>query len=76
MNGEKHFFISNVRINGEVSAQMLGYDTPTEAEIKFHDEVSYILKRNDVELARYEVRNEHGVIYDNLIKVIDNTVNK
>lgn len=72
MSGEKYFFISNVRINGEVTAQMLGYDTPTEAEIKFHDEVSYVLKRNDVELARYEVRNEHGVIYDNLIKVIDN----
>ena len=71
--GDKYFFIGNVRKeNGEVSAQMLGYDTATEAEIKFCDEVSYALKLKDVVIAHFEVRTENGMMYDMLSKTIDN----
>lgn len=68
----KYFFISNVRTGDEVSAQMLGYETAKEAEIKFHDEVSYGLKLDTITLAHYEVRNEYGVVYGGLVKTIDN----
>jgi glutathionylspermidine synthase len=71
----KYFFISNVRLEGQdVSAQMLGYATLDEAEIKYHDEVSYALKLNNVELAHFEVRDETGKLYDMLVKTIDNRV--
>lgn len=70
-----YFFISNVRLEEqEVSAQMVGYDTLDEAEIKYHDEVSYALKLTDVELAHFEVRDETGKLYDMLVKTIDNRV--
>ena len=68
----KYFFVSNVRKGDEVSAQMLGYDTEKESEIKFYDEVSYGLKLDTITLAHYEIRNEYGVVVDNLSKTIDN----
>ncbi len=68
-----YFFISNVRKkNEDVAAQMVGYNTLNEAEIKYHDEVSYALKLTDVEIAHFEVRDETGKIYDMLVKTIDN----
>lgn len=69
----KYFFSSNVRTSdGAVSAQMLAYNTAKEAEIKFHDEVSYGLKLDTIQLAHYTVTNEYGVVYENLTKTIDN----
>lgn len=70
----KYFFVSNVRIGDDVTAQMLGYDTEKEAEIKFHDEVSYGLKLDTITLAHYMVINEYGVKSVNLEKTIDNQV--
>lgn len=71
--GEKYFYLGNVcKADGTVSAQMLGYDTPTEAEIKFCDEVSYALKLDDVVIAHFEVKTESGMMYDMLQKTIDN----
>lgn len=69
----KYYFVNNVRLdNGEVTAQKLGFDTPKLAEIKFHDEVSYGLKLNNLVLGYYAVVNERGDIYAGLKKVIDN----
>lgn len=68
----KYFFIKSVRIGDDVAPQMLGFDTEREAEIKYHDEVSYGLKNADVTLAYYTVINEYGVKVGNLEKIIDN----
>lgn len=68
----KYFFVQIVRTNNDVASSMLGYDTEREAEIKFHDEVSYGLKNNDIALAFYTVINEYGVRVSNLEKIIDN----
>lgn len=68
----KYFFIKSVRIGDDVAPQMLGFDTEREAEIKYHDEVSYGLKNTDVTLAYYTVINEYGVKVGNLEKIIDN----
>ena len=65
-------FISNVRTGDNLASSMLGYDTEKEAEIKYHDEVSYGLKLDTITLAHYMVINEYGVIIDNLEKIIDN----
>lgn len=70
----KYLFISNVRIGDSVASQMLAYDTEKEAEIKFHDEVSYGLKLDTIVIAHYMVMNEYGVRIDNLEKTIDNQV--
>lgn len=68
----KFLFISNVRTGDNLASSMLGYDTEKEAEIKYHDEVSYGLKLDTITLAHYMVMNEYGVIVDNLEKIIDN----
>jgi hypothetical protein len=68
----KYLFVSNVRIGDSVASSMLGYDTEREAEIKYHDEVSYGLKNADIVLAHYMVMNEYGVISGGLEKIIDN----
>lgn len=68
----KYLFVSNVRIGDSVASSMLGYDTEREAEIKYHDEVSYGLKNTDIVLAHYMVMNEYGVISGGLEKIIDN----
>ena len=68
----KYFFIKSVRTGDDVAPQMLGFDTEREAEIKYHDEVSYGLKNADVTLAYYTVINEYGVKVGNLEKIIDN----
>ena len=68
----KYFFIKNVRTSNDLSSEMLGYDTTKEAEINYHDEVSYGLKLDNIELAHYIVVNEYGVKVDNLEKIIDN----
>lgn len=68
----KFLFISNVRTGDNLASSMLGYDTEKEAEIKYHDEVSYGLKLDTITLAHYMVINEYGVIIDNLEKIIDN----
>ena len=68
----KYFFIQIVRTGESVASEMLGYDTERAAEIKFHDEVSYGLKNNDVIFAYYTVINEYGVKVGNLEKIIDN----
>lgn len=68
----KFLFISNVRTGDNLASTMLGYDTEKEAEIKYHDEVSYGLKLDTITLAHYMVINEYGVIIDNLEKIIDN----
>ena len=68
-----YFFLSNIkRKNEDVVAQMLGYNTLNEAEIKYHDEVSYALKLTDVEVAHFEVRDETGFTCNVLVKTIDN----
>ena len=69
----KYFFIKNVRTKNDISSEMLGYDSVNEAEIKYHDEVSYGLKLDTIELAHYIVVNEYGVKVANLEKIIDNT---
>lgn len=68
----KFLFISNVRTGDNLASSMLGYDTEKEAEIKYHDEVSYGLKLDTITLAHYMVMNEYGVIVSNLEKIIDN----
>lgn len=68
----KYLFISNVRRGDQIASEMLGYDTLRAAEIKFHDEVSYGLKLDDIILAHYMVMNEYGVVIDNLERTIDN----
>jgi len=68
----KFLFISNVRTGDNLASTMLGYDTEKEAEIKYHDEVSYGLKLDTITLAHYMVMNEYGVIVSNLEKIIDN----
>ena len=68
----KFLFISNVMTGDNLASSMLGYDTEKEAEIKYHDEVSYGLKLDTITLAHYMVINEYGVIIDNLEKIIDN----
>jgi len=70
----KYFFISNVREGDIISSEMLGYDTEKEAEIKFHDTVSYGLNLNTITLAHYMVINEYGVKVGNLERTIDNQV--
>lgn len=68
----KYLFVSNVRTDQGLASQMLGYDTAKEAEIKYHDEVSYGLKLDTIILAHYMVINEYGVVIGNLEKTIDN----
>ena len=68
----KFLFISNVRTGDSLASSMLGYDTEKEAEIKYHDEVSYGLKLDTITLAHYMVMNEYGVVVSNLEKIIDN----
>ena len=68
----KYLFISNVRTGDTVACQILSYDTEKEAEIKYHDEVSYGLKLDTITLAHYVVVNEYGVRVENLEKTIDN----
>lgn len=68
----KYLFISNVRTDQGLASQMLGYDTAKEAEITYHNEVSYGLGLDSIIIAHYEVVNEYGVIVDNLVKTIDN----
>lgn len=68
----KFLFISNVRTGDNLASSILGYDTEKEAEIKYHDEVSYGLKLDTITLAHYMVMNEYGVIVSNLEKIIDN----
>ena len=68
----KYFFMSNVRTGDNVASTLDGFDTEKEAEIKFHDEVSYGLKLADITLAYYVVFNEYGVKVGNLEKIIDN----
>lgn len=68
----KYFFVQIVRTNNDVASSMLGYDTLRAAEIKFHDEVSYGLKLDDIILAHYMVMNEYGIVIDNLERTIDN----
>lgn len=68
----QYLFISNVRIGDTVASEMLGYNTEKEAEIKFHDIVSYGLKLDTITLAHYIVVNEYGVKVGNLEKIIDN----
>lgn len=70
----KYLFVSNVRTGNNVASTMLGYDTEKEAEIKYHDEVSYGLKADDIVLAHYMVVNEYGVISAGLEKIIDNQI--
>ena len=70
----KYLFVSNVRTGETLASQMIGYDTAKEAEIKYHDEVSYGLKLDSITLAHYMVINEYGVVIDNLEKTIDNQV--
>lgn len=70
----KYFFESNVRVDsGDVTTQRLGYDDGKSAEIKYHDEVSYGLKLNNLVLAYYSVVNERGETYKGLRTIIDNT---
>lgn len=68
----KYLFVQNVRTGDTVASNMLGYDTEREAEIKYHDEVSYGLKNADITLAHYMVINEYGVLSNGLEKIIDN----
>lgn len=68
----KYFFVSIVKTD-TVAAQILGYDTLKEAEIKFHDEVSYGLKLDTIKTAFYEVKDECGV-NAGLSKFINNEV--
>ena len=68
----KYLFVSTVRTGDSLASSMLGYDTAKEAEIKYHDEVSYGLKLDTITLAHYMVMNEYGVVVDNLEKIIDN----
>lgn len=68
----KYFFVSNVRIGDNVTAQMLGYDTEKLAEIKYHEEVKYGLELDTITRAHYMVINEYGVKVGNLEKTIDN----
>lgn len=68
----KYFFIKTVRTNNDVSSQILAFDSAKEAEIKYHEEVTYGLQLDTILLAHYMVINEYGVIYDNLEKIIDN----
>jgi len=68
----KYLFISNVRTAQGITPQILSYDTAKQAEIKYHDEVSYGLQLDTIILAHYEVVNEYGVVVDNLVKTIDN----
>ena len=70
----KYLFVSNVRTGNNVASTMLGYDSEKEAEIKYHDEVSYGLKADDIVLAHYMVVNEYGVISAGLEKIIDNQI--
>lgn len=69
----KFIFVSNTRrtSTGVVPA-MFVYNTAREAEIKYHDEVSYALQLNDVVLAHFKVVNEYGVVEGNLETTIDN----
>lgn len=68
----QYFFISNVRTGNTVASEMLGYSTEKEAEIKYHDTVSYGLKLDTITLAHYIVVNEYGIKVGNLEKIIDN----
>lgn len=69
----KFIFVSTIRrtSTGVVPA-MFVYNTAREAEIKYHDEVSYALQLNDVVLAHFKVVNEYGVVEGNLETTIDN----
>ncbi len=69
----KYFFESNVRLDdGSVATQQTAYDTLKDAEIKYHDEVSYGLKLNNIVLAHYKVTDEFGAVWNNLEKTINN----
>lgn len=69
----KYIFVSNTRTTSAgVVPAIFVYNTAREAEIKYHDEVSYALQLNDVVLAHYKVVNEYGVVYGNLETTIDN----
>lgn len=70
----KYLFVSNVRTGETLASQVLGYDTEREAEVKFHDTVSYGLDLDTITLAHYIVVNEYGVKVGNLEKIIDNQV--
>lgn len=56
----KYYFESIVKTADNEAAQLLGYDTEREAEIKFHDEVSYALKLDNIITAHFEVKTFYG----------------
>lgn len=68
----KYFFISIVHTtdSDDVTSQMLGYDSLREAEIKFHDEVSYGLKLDNIKVAHFQVINEYGMLQNGLTRTI------
>lgn len=66
----KFFFVSIVKTD-TIAAQILGYDSFKEAEIKFYDEVAYGLKLDTIKSAFYEVKDETG-INAGLTKYINN----
>ena len=66
----KYYFESIVQTSDSEAAQILGYNTEREAEIKFHDEVSYGLKLNNLVRAHYEVKTVDG---NTLFRDIKNT---
>jgi len=70
----KYYFESIVATADNEAAQMLGYNTEREAEIKFHDEVSYGLKLDSITNAHYEVKTSFGNVI--MHRDIDNTENK
>lgn len=67
----KYYFESIVATADNEAAQMLGYNTEREAEIKFHDEVSYGLKLDSITTAHYEVKTSFGNVI--MKRDIDNT---
>ena len=78
MDGMKYFFSKNVRITkegepDEVTCEMFVYDDFNNAEIAYHNELSYGLSLKNLVLAHYSVTNERGSAMFGLERIVDRT---
>ena len=70
-----YFFISTIRnTSDEVTPSIFTYEDLNEAEIKFHDEVSYALKLDNIRIAHFCVVDECGGVANGLEKTINNLI--
>ena len=80
MDDMKYCFSKNVRVTkegepDEVTCAMFVYDDFNDAEIAYHNELSYGLSLKNLVLAHYSVTNERGVVTFGLERTVDRTEN-